>query len=152
MKFKIIIGAVTIVIVILVSTFYFLTKNEELQYNAEIMVKDCGDNYQVAAEMLMERYLTYYRSPLVGISQLLTDYKIMKINAYDYTNGSESIRNQKDKYEFRVNYSVKMFSDNNWIAGNGVVGKDGWVNNKIGFGYFHKSNNKYILDGIGTGP
>lgn len=152
MKFKIIIGTGILIIILLASTFFFLTKNEKSPYKSEVTVEECGDNYQKASELLMERYLSHYRSPLVGVSLLLTDYKIIKIDAYDHTNGPESMRNQTDKYQFFVTYNVRMFSDNDWIAGNGVVEKDGWVNGKNGFGYFHKEGNKYLLDSIGTGP
>jgi len=152
MRFKIIIGTVILVIVLLISTFYFFVKRESSPYKSEVTVEECEDNYQKASEMLMERYLSHYCSPLVGRSNFLTDYKVSKIDAYDNTNGSESIRNQKDRYEFFVTYNVRMFTNNDWIAGNGKIEKDGWVDGKVAFGSYHKKDNRYILDNIGTGP
>jgi hypothetical protein len=145
MRFKIIIGAVILVLVLSVSIFYFLVKEETALYKAEVTTEECSDNYQKASEMLMKRYLSHYCSPLVGKSVFLTDYRIIEINA-------RSVSNQADCYEFIVTYDVRMFTDNDWIAGNGTIGKNGWINEKIGFGKFHKEGNKYIFDGIGTGP
>jgi hypothetical protein len=152
MKLKIIIGTGILVFLLLISTAYFFIKSDSGSYRSEVSVEECGDNYKKASEVLMKRYLSHYCSPLVGKSSFLTDYKIIKIDAYDYTNGSDSIRNQKDKYEFVVVYNVRMFTNNDWIAGNGKVGRDGWVDGKVAFGRFHKINNQYILDDIGTGP
>ncbi len=151
MRLKITVGLIILFIVILISGYYFVEKYN-VQYIPKVTVEECGDNYQRASQMIMERNLSHYCSPLIKKSNRLSDYKIIKINAYDNVNGPEAKRNQKDSYGFVVTYNVQMYTSNDWIAGNGVLGKDGWVNEKVAFGYFHKKDNVFILDSIGTGP
>lgn len=114
MRLKIAIRLVILLIVILVSGYYFVEKYND-PYIPKVTVKECDDSYQRAAQMLMEHKLAHYCSPLIKKSNRLSDYKIIKIDAYDHANGPEVMHNQNDSYGFVATYNVQMITNNDWI-------------------------------------
>lgn len=95
------------------------------------------------SNQVMEDYLNSYKSNNKDVSEKLLDYKINKINI-------ESKNIFSTNFSFTIVFSVHPYSNKSvWIAGNGVLGNDGWVNNKYKEVTVIKHNGIYIIKSIG---
>ena len=82
----------------------------------------------------------------------LEDYRILVIKVSQYSDPDE-----RSQYQVSVTYSVKPKSDAlglgyDWIAGNGVMGDDGWIIDKYAVCYANVYNGEMVLNSVGTGP
>ena len=76
----------------------------------------------------------------------LDDYKINQVKPYEKEDDPSST------FRFTVSFSVLPTGEyNDWIAGNGVDGEDGWINNKSLLVEFYKTKNGYKLESLATG-
>ena len=80
----------------------------------------------------------------------LKDYKIHEVHVYELEDDTP------DTFRFTVSYSVlpkaKLLGSSGWMAGNGIVEKNGWITRKHAFVEFKKEGNGYRWISEGTGP
>ena len=107
---------------------------------------------QIASKTL-DDYFGQFKSQTIALNKRIIDYKVNKISIVgDF--------NEKNRcFELHVDYSVKTAIDlikgnlvqSIWVAGNGEVGTDNWVNNKTeDFSLIKTDNNDYSVTENGT--
>lgn len=98
---------------------------------------------------LLRAYLEQFRTGAVPEQRRLLDFRIYeeKMNVWE---GSDT-----DRLVLMVKYDVlPALSNSDWIAGNGVVGENGWMVNKVGFLVAIRDREAKVwkFGGLGTAP
>lgn len=92
----------------------------------------------------MKDYLESYKYYSKEENEKLLNYSIDKINIE-----SKNIFNSE--FSFTVKFSVQpVSSESVWIAGNGILGNSGWINNKYKEVTVVKRNGRYTVKTIGV--
>jgi len=145
--------AVLVVVVgggILIYQYYYIPKQEVKISGSEVL--ENKDNYEKIATDLMQNYLNQYKSVNVVENKKLVSYKINKIDVGSFDDKDQCFRFTVD---FSVKTTIKPVEGNmvksDWVAGNGSMGNDNWINNKSLVFSVLKQNDIYKLIDAGTG-
>lgn len=103
-----------------------------------------GEDLNIVANNLITMYLEHYKTASDAPDNLkLKDYKIKKAEVY---------QTDKEGFMFNAIFSVLPEMDGAYVAGNGIIGDNGWVNDKCLFVKVSKDNNTYKWVDWGTSP
>jgi len=119
------------------------SNTEKKVYKPSITVEGNVKSEEIARTFL-EKYFKHYMENTVPIEERLKDFRIDRIDIKEESpNG----------IYFTVSFSVKpSISNSDWMAGNGVIKENGWMEKKFWFVTVKKEGNTYIMEGWGTGP
>lgn len=128
--------------------------NVDPNYKDEIEITDTNISMQDIAYKLMDKHLSHFKSLSVGSFERLKDYKINSIRTVQ--NNDEPIikNNGGSGFSFYVNFSFKPidYTSDICITGNGIKGKNGWIDNEFRYIVVIKTGNIYTIKSIATGP
>jgi hypothetical protein len=144
--------------------FALPTPTDWLPYNPSPSAEGCSEftatlpikgtenlSHREISRRLFEIYLGHYKSPEFGGLCRLEDFKMEDVREdkrLDFL-----AQEQKVDFVNTVEYSVQVKeTPTGWVAGNGVLGPNGWVNHKFLIIGLTKVNDQYVLKLIGTGP
>jgi len=103
-----------------------------------------GEDLNKVANNLIIMYLEHYKNASDEPADLkLKDYRIQKVEVY---------KSDEAGFMFNAIFSVLPQTEGAYVAGNGTIGENGWVNDKCMFIKVTKSNNTYQMVDWGTSP
>jgi hypothetical protein len=99
---------------------------------------------RAVAENLWRARLDTYKTTSLSDRDRILDYRIEEIGVTEVTDRG---------FAFTVKFAVQIASpDSNWIAGNGVMGENGWMEHKFQFVRAERDGTGYKIVSTGTGP
>jgi hypothetical protein len=111
------------------------------------------ETYEKITERLMTQWLDYFQTVITPDSpSRLEEYEILEVIVPP--EWQHLVAEQPDAFVAEVIFSVRPVHSPSpdWIAGNGNIGEDNWINNKSLFMIVMKSEGVYTLDFLGTSP
>ena len=116
-------------------------KKEDSNGIPKITVEKC-ENGEDTAVSLFDAFLDYYEGSPVNSELKIDDYKISNLVVLEETS---------DELYFYCDYCIKS-QTKAWIVGNGVMGDEGWINNKVVFVECKIKENKVTLKKLSNSP
>lgn len=121
-------------------------KNDSIQqngYQPSMTVKP-GTNLETVARSLLEKYLKHYMENSIPEPERLKAFKIKEIKLQEKNDSG---------FVYTAEFSVQGVDENtSWVAGNGIVKNDGWIEDKYMFIKVAKKGNTYTMKEWGTSP
>ena len=145
---------IAILVVILISVIVCYAKET---IDAErVFIKTTAAQEEDKTELANYLYAQKLELAKKGMFASLKDYTIEKTEVYDgalYYQDEFLDDSLGEGLYFTVRYSVlPAYNNSDWIAGNGVMGDDGWIYHKFSFVIFQKDSGGWRLVNEGTGP
>lgn len=98
---------------------------------------------EIATQLVADYYLKPALSTIKNDQDRILDYKVTRIE----------VGNDEDTcFRFHADFSVKPAVANTaWLAGNGKMNSDGWVDTNLGFDATKQADGSYVLEQGFTG-
>ena len=149
------IGVVGILILIGGATNYLVSAADETneKYTPTVPINAVQqDNPQEVAATLVDQWLSHWKAS-INVQKRLASYEIHHIMIHE---------RQGEDFAVGVTFSVKPIMNcldslagilcSEWIAGNGILEKDGWIRRKFLLFKIIRERDGYALQMLGTGP
>ena len=103
-----------------------------------------GEDLNEVANNLITMYLEHYKNTSdEQVNLKLMEYKIQKAEVY---------KSDEVGFMFNAIFSVLPVMDGAYLAGNGSIGENGWINDKCMFIKVIKINDTFQMEDWGTSP
>lgn len=128
---------------------YESQKSDSIQQNGNdfyqpSMTAKPGTNLETVARSLLEKYLKHYMENSIPEAERLKAFRIKEIKLQEKNDSG---------FVYTAEFSVQGVAKNtSWVAGNGIVKNDGWIEDKFMFIKVVQKGNTYTMKKWGTSP